>query len=182
MHQTKEESDEMKSIALLLLLCFAAICLADEPAKEREKHASFKMEHGKLVLPSPIVFETGSAEIKGESDDALWTIVDFLEAKKDITLVRIEGHTDNDGDADANQKLSEARALAVAKWVVSKGIDCKRVLPVGFGATKPVAANDTPEGKAQNRRIEVYMAALRGRNIGGMPPDGGGVVAGDACK
>jgi len=53
---------------------------------------------------------------------------------------------------------------------------------VGFGANKPVAANDTAEGRARNTRVEVAMAQLRGRAIGGMPVDGGGLVAGDPCK
>ena len=64
----------------------------------------------------------------------------------------------------------------------AKGIDCKRLIPVGFGETKPVAPNDTPDNKAQNRRTAFVNAALKGKPIGGMPVDGGGKVAGDPCK
>ena len=106
----------------------------------------------------------------------------YLADKTYISTLRIEGHTDDRGDAGANQALSEKRALAVAKALVAKGVDCKRLLPVGFGANKPIRPNDTPEGRAQNRRMDFVNAALRGRAIGGMPVDGGGVVAGDPCR
>jgi OOP family OmpA-OmpF porin len=96
--------------------------------------------------------------------------------------MRIEVHTDNMGGAESNQLLSEKRALEVAKALVAKGVDCKRVLPVGFGETKPKAENKTPEGKAQNRRTVFVHAALRGRAINSMPLEGGGKVAGDPCK
>jgi OOP family OmpA-OmpF porin len=157
---------------------------AAEPAKPpaRQKVTNFQMENGALKLPGPVVFETGKDVLKPESDAVLEVVVDYLEAKPEITLLRIEGHTDTDGKADANQKLSEGRSLAVARWLTGKGVDCKRLLPVGFGQTKPVADNNTPEGKAQNRRTSFVNAALRGKPIGGMPVDGGGKVAGDPCR
>jgi OOP family OmpA-OmpF porin len=101
----------------------------------------------------------------------------YLEAKSYISSLRIEGH----GDDAASQALTEKRALAVARWLVAKGVDCKRLVAVGFGNTKPVADNSTPEGKAQNRRIAFFNAGLRGRAIGGEPLDGGGKLAGDTC-
>ncbi len=96
-----------------------------------------------------------------------------------ISLLRIEGHSDNQGDT---QLLTEKRALAVAKALAGKGVACARLLPVGFGSSKPVADNATADGRAKNRRIEAVNAQLRGRPIGGMPVDGGGKVAGDPCK
>jgi OmpA-OmpF porin, OOP family len=103
-------------------------------------------------------------------------------AKEYITLMRVEGHSDNSGTAADIQKLTEQRAMTVCRWLVTNGIDCKRVIPVGFGDTKPIESNDTPMGKANNRRIVFALAALKGKMIGGMPADGGGVVAGDPCK
>ena len=91
-------------------------------------------------------------------------------------------HSDSQGDEKFNQTMSEKRAMAVAKALVAKGADCKRILPVGFGETKPIADNGTAEGRAANRRTEFVNAGLRGRPIGGMPLDGGGVPAGDPCK
>ena len=66
--------------------------------------------------------------------------------------------------------------------MVAVGIKCDRLIPVGFGSAKPIVPNDTPDHKAQNRRIAFVNAALRGRAIGGMPVDGGGKVAGDPCR
>jgi OOP family OmpA-OmpF porin len=70
--------------------------------------------------------------------------------------VRIEigGHTDSDGSEADNQKLSEDRAMAVAGYIAKAGVDAGRLSAKGFGEAKPVAENTTPEGKAQNRRIE----------------------------
>jgi OOP family OmpA-OmpF porin len=154
---------------------------ASTPEPEKPK-PTFKVEGGQLKLPGPIVFETGKDILKPESDDVLKVVKDYLDAKPEITLLRIEGHTDSDGDDKANQTLSEARSLAVAHWLTAKGIDCKRLIPVGFGESKPLVANDTPDNKAQNRRTSFVNAALKGKPIGGMPVDGGGKVAGDPCK
>jgi OOP family OmpA-OmpF porin len=137
---------------------------------------------GRLVLPGPVVFETGTDKLSPASDSVLVAVRDFMQAKPDITLVRIEGHTDSDGAEAFSQRLTEARAMATAKWLTAKGIDCRRLVPVGFGSTKPLAPNDTPANKAMNRRIEFAPAALRGRPIGGLPADGGGKIAGDPCK
>jgi OOP family OmpA-OmpF porin len=143
------------------------------------------MEKGALKLPGPVVFETGSDKLKPESDTVLQFVKDYLDAKPDITLLRVEGHTDNDGNPAANETLSEKRALAVSRWLVGKGIDCHRLLPVGFGQTRPIVgtvAAQTPDEKAQNRRTAFLNAAVKGKPIGGMPVDGGGKVAGDSCK
>ena len=66
----------------------------------------------------------------------------------------VEGHTDSDGEDAANQKLSEARAQSVLTEMTKLGISASRLTSKGHGETKPMAGNDTPEGKAQNRRVE----------------------------
>ena len=68
--------------------------------------------------------------------------------------VEISGHTDNVGNAKSNQKLSQLRANAVRDWLIAQGIDGNRLTAVGYGASKPMVANDSPENKAKNRRIE----------------------------
>ena len=79
----------------------------------------------------------------------------MLKAHPDLKLT-IEGHTDNVGDAAANQTLSEQRAAAVAQYLeTTYQIDASRLATKGYGATKPVASNDTPEGRQQNRRVEL---------------------------
>ncbi|HET7584795.1 MAG TPA: OmpA family protein [Gemmatimonadaceae bacterium] len=102
-----------------------------------------------------ILFATGSATIEGESTPTLKEIGEMLKAHPELKLT-IEGHTDNVGDAAANQTLSEQRAAAVARYLeTSYQIDASRLATRGYGATKPVASNDTPEGRQQNRRVEL---------------------------
>jgi OOP family OmpA-OmpF porin len=140
-----------------------------------------KIENNRLVLEKQVTFKTGTAELTDEGKEALVAVKDFLKQKDYISTMRVEGHTDNGGNETTNQTLTEQRALAVCKWLAAYEIDCKRLLAVGFGSSKPVADNSTPMGKAENRRMEFVMAALRGKAIGGMPLDGGGKVAGDVC-
>ncbi len=134
----------------------------------------YHLEGNQVNLDGMIVFETGTAKIKAESEESLANIKKYLDDKSYISLLRVEGHVS--GSAK-NQALSEARANSVCAWLVGKGIDCKRLIAVGFGDTKPVS-----EMPAANTRITFVNAALRGHAIGGMPVDGGGNVAGDPCK
>lgn len=142
--------------------------VADREAPAAEK-ATWELDGHRLVLSQPIVFETGSANLRPEAEPALAAVQDYLAAKDYISMVRIEGHADDQG-------LSEARALSVARWLVGHGVACQRLLPVGFGSSKPMY------GDERDTRIDVVNAALRGREIGGMPADGGGAVAGDPCS
>lgn len=142
----------------------------------------YKLNGNEVVTSTSISFKTGTATITAESEAALQTIKKYLDDKTYISLLRVEGHTDNSGDAARNQSLSERRAQAVCTALVKMGVDCKRLIAVGFGGSKPVAANDSPEGKAANNRITFVNAALRGHAIGGMPVDGGGRLAGEICN
>lgn len=141
--------------------------------------STVKQEGNKLTLPGAIVFETGKAVIKTESEPVLEQLHAFLEGKKQITLVRIEGHTDNVGKPADNLKLSGDRALAVKNWLVNKGVDGKRLISVGFGDTKPVADNAKEEGRAQNRRTEFIVVEVGSKAWMGADPIGGGTVFGD---
>lgn len=132
------------------------------------------MEGMEVKPEGAILFETGTATIKTESEAALRNTKKYLNDKTYITLLRIEGHVDGSGK---DQALSEARANAIATWLVNAGVDCKRLIPVGFGNSKPVS-----EIKSANNRIVFANAALKGHPIGGMPVDGGGKVSGDPCK
>lgn len=144
--------------------------------------SEFKLEQNELILPAPILFETGNEKIKiEESKITLNHIKAYLESKTYISLIRIESQTDNAGKENENQILSEKRAKSVYEWLVNNGIECKRIIAVGFGSTKPKAYNSTTEGRSENRRISVINAELRNRAIGGMPLDGGGVISG-TCR
>ena len=102
-----------------------------------------------------ILFATGSDQIRGESKPTLDLIGQMLKEHADLKLT-IEGHTDNVGAAASNQTLSEKRAAAVRQFLISNyQIDASRLVSKGFGATKPAASNDTPEGRQQNRRVDL---------------------------
>lgn len=161
---------------VLALLAMPTTSFADRAPPPSE----FQLEGHRLVLPIPLTFETGSDKLGSSSIRGVLHIANYLKQKEYISLLRIEGHVAKD-TANA-QLLSEQRALAVARALVAEGVDCKRLLPVGFGDNKPVADSSTPEGRAQNTRIEPINAQLRGKAIGGMPADGGGRVAGDPCS
>ena len=133
-------------------------------------------EPAEVPLPSPVTFGTASDQLDNQSEAALMAVLDYLRAHP--SHLRIEGHTDN-VSAD-NQSLSERRALAVAHWLVAHGTDCHRLLPIGFGATHPIADNGSYEGRALNRRTVFVPADRYGKRLEG-ELDNGGVLAGDPC-
>ena len=107
------------------------------------------------VATQGIFFETGSDRLRPESTPTLTEIGRMLETHADLKLT-IEGHTDNVGDASANQALSDKRAAAVKAYLVSKHkVDGARLATKGFGASKPAVPNTTAEGRQQNRRVEL---------------------------
>jgi len=102
-----------------------------------------------------ILFATGKAELQPESRPVLKEIAATLKEHEELKIL-IEGHTDNVGQAASNLSLSEARAAAVkAALVADFGIDGSRITTQGLGDTKPAVPNATPEGRAQNRRVEI---------------------------
>ncbi|MGJ4929720.1 OmpA family protein [Bradyrhizobium sp. HKCCYLS2038] len=109
-----------------------------------------------LLAKGRIRFATGSAELSRESLALLDHIVDVAQRCKEAEIA-IEGHTDNVGDEDSNMDLSKRRAAAVVGYIGEAGIDTARMSSEGYGQTKPVASNDSAEGRAQNRRIEFVV-------------------------
>lgn len=114
------------------------------------------------VTTRGILFATGSDRIRPESTPTLKEIGDMLEGHTDLRI-SIEGHTDSDGDDAYNQDLSERRAASVRAYLVERhGIDGGRLETKGFGESRPVADNGTPEGKQQNRRVELVNLSANG--------------------
>lgn len=101
-----------------------------------------------------LTFETGSANIAADSRVEVDNLAAILKAYPGVKI-KVTGYTDNTGDAAANVQLSNARAMAVKARLMSQSIDGSRIKTEGQGSANPVASNDTPEGRAQNRRIEV---------------------------
>ncbi len=114
------------------------------------------VEEGR-VSTQGVLFATNSARIRPESTPTLLEIGMMLQGNPDLRIA-IEGHTDSDGTTEFNQDLSERRAKAVMEYLVTEmNIDAARLTAMGFGESKPVAGNDTPEGKAQNRRVDLVL-------------------------
>jgi outer membrane protein OmpA-like peptidoglycan-associated protein len=111
------------------------------------------LEVGASVKLEQIFFETGKAALKAESFSELDRVVQLMY---DFPSIKIEiaGHTDNVGSESLNKKLSQDRATSVETYLKSKGIPTERVSAVGYGMEKPIADNETTEGKQQNRRVE----------------------------
>jgi len=101
-----------------------------------------------------IHFDTGKAAILPDSENTLGEIVKMLQQNGSLKL-RVEGHTDNQGSAAANQGLSEKRAQAVVAWLTAHGVPAPRLSAQGLGQSKPVSDNATEEGRAKNRRVEL---------------------------
>lgn len=117
---------------------------------------TIQVEPAKVYTLENVFFDTGLATLKKESYKALNDLVEVMKLKPDMEI-EIDGHTDNTGTAEINQKLSQDRADAVRNYLITKGIAAKRVTAKGFGDTMPVADNSTDEGKARNRRTEVKI-------------------------
>jgi outer membrane protein OmpA-like peptidoglycan-associated protein len=112
-----------------------------------------------LNMPGNITFQTNSADINANFYSVLNSVVLVLN-EYNKTLIDVMGHTDSTGTDAINQPLSERRAASVGQYLISQGIDSRRVATQGFGKTRPVASNDTPEGRQQNRRVELQLAPL----------------------
>jgi outer membrane protein OmpA-like peptidoglycan-associated protein len=107
-----------------------------------------------------ITFDFNKTTIRADSDAALQKIVALLQ--RDAPLkIEVQGHTDNVGSDDYNQKLSQGRADAVKAWLVAHGTAAERVTTRGYGRQRPIADNDSDEGRAKNRRVEVAKAGCQ---------------------
>jgi len=109
-----------------------------------------------VTLPQDILFAVDSSAVRPDLQRDLRAVAGNLQAYPD-SVVQIVGHTDSDGDAAYNQTLSEERAGAVADVLLAAGVPSSRIQTFGRGEVQPVASNLTPEGKAQNRRVEIVI-------------------------
>lgn len=103
-----------------------------------------------------LTFDTGSATISGQSGAEVDNLAAILNAYTDVKI-QVQGYTDNQGDADKNKMLSDARAQAVKARLIGKGIDASRISTVGYGDANPVADNNTADGREANRRVEIQI-------------------------
>jgi OOP family OmpA-OmpF porin len=133
---------------------FLDLCPNEKGTKENQGCAS-KTNNNDLILPelSNLLFDLGKSNIKNKYKNVLDGLVKTMKATPNMR-VTISGHTDNSDTDKLNNALSAERAENVKNYLVSKGIDASRLTTQGFGSKKPVASNETEEGRTQNRRVE----------------------------
>jgi outer membrane protein OmpA-like peptidoglycan-associated protein len=131
----------------------------EEPKKEEvvvKKDVPMEAKKGKRYPLDGVNFEQSKTNMLYGSELKLKELLTFLQQNPNVKI-EVIGHTDKIGDERQNQRLSEFRARTVANWLFNKGIDSGRIITTGKGSTEPLAANDSEETKAQNRRIEVLV-------------------------
>lgn len=111
----------------------------------------------KIEISGKIRFSPGSATLMSESETVLEEVVTAMQENPGIQRVEIQGHTDSKGRARKNRRLSRKRANAVLEFLVDKGINEDRLTARGFGPDKPIADNDTSDGREENRRVEFVI-------------------------
>lgn len=115
-----------------------------------------------LTLASNLLFSNASSTLKAGGTQQLGRLADFMR-RHPKTRIIIEGYTDNRGPAAYNQRLSQARAQAVADAIESEGVSQSRIQAIGRGENFPVASNATPAGRLQNRRVDIILSDMGGR-------------------
>ncbi len=133
---------------------------AHNDSSKAKAHAFFeiplsRLEVGTVLLLRDVKFETNSSTLGAVFQPELDQLVSTMESSE--IRIRIVGHTDDEGSADFNQKLSESRAISVADYLEKRGISQERLETIGMGAEHPIAANDSDEGRALNRRTEIVV-------------------------
>ena len=111
-----------------------------------------------ITLSGQVLFVTGKSELLPAARDQLDQVAIALKDQGSLKPMVVEGYTDSVGSDATNQKLSKDRAESVRAYLVSKGVPSDKITSVGKGKANPVASNDTPEGRANNRRVEIIVA------------------------
>jgi len=141
----------------------AAARYSDDLRRARAELAEMRpraTERGLVLTLDAMQFEFDSAALRPGADRAISRLARYLEAYPNH-LATIEGHTDSVGRVSYNQGLSERRAASVVVALHAEGIDPERLKSRGFGAARPIDSNDTEDGRARNRRVEIVVAAPR---------------------
>ena len=158
--------DELQETRLQALKAQAAFALAEQEKKELRERLREQLNvvletresaRGLIMNVPDVLFYTGSAKLTADAREKLARVSGILAAQADLHI-SIEGHTDNVGDDAVNQRLSEQRAGSVHDYLVQQNIPLSATDTVGFGETRPVASNETPDGRRQNRRVELIVS------------------------
>lgn len=137
----------------------------DEDGCPDEGTSSVTVTDKAILILDKVYFETAKAAIKSQSFNLLDQVAATLKANRQLTRVRIEGHTDDRGQAKYNLQLSQSRANAVREYLVAKGVEANRLESQGYGKSKPIDTNRTIMGRANNRRVEFRILELNGEPV-----------------
>jgi OmpA-OmpF porin, OOP family len=133
-------------------------CPAEAPQKVTILRERVSRVRTRIKLALTLNFETGKSDLAKESYALLDNLAQVIDAHPELKGLRVEGHTDDRGDAGVNKRLSEARAKAVRAYLEKKGVQKGRLDARGYGQERPLEKNDTDEQRARNRRVEVVSA------------------------
>lgn len=139
--------------------------------KMNAKKMKAKFSEKKIEIDEKVQFEVNRADIKSESHTLLADVAQVMKEHPEVTLLAIEGHASSDGDDNQNLILSDARSKAVMAYLMTQGIDAKRMRAEGFGEKRPIADNNTEEGREKNRRVEFNIVEKNGKPIEEKPAD-----------
>lgn len=147
----------------LLMICLASGCSlvtveqSSFPPLEVQAEAPAPrvvLTKSSIKIKEKVQFALDSADLLPASHSLLDEVAQVLRDNPQIKLVRVEGHTDTTGNRDYNMRLSKMRAASVRAYLVNQGIAPERMIPEGYGPTKPIASNSNEKGRERNRRVE----------------------------
>jgi outer membrane protein OmpA-like peptidoglycan-associated protein len=145
----------------------------EDSQKQLADLKAHETERGMVLTLSDVLFDTNAATLKPGAAATIDRLGDFMQ-KNPQTRILIEGHTDSTGSESYNEELSRRRAQAVADALSARGIPQDRLQTIGRGQSMPVASNDTPAGRQQNRRVEIVFSDNSGRFAAGAQGSGSG--------
>lgn len=146
----RAEAEKRARDALMKLSAANAVAVKDEP-------------RGTVItVPAGVLFASGKADLLGTANARLEQVAEALKNEPDRKIT-IEGHTDAQGSDQSNMELSQRRAATVQSFFVSRGVPADKVTATGVGESRPVADNNSPEGRANNRRVEIIVARTEAR-------------------
>lgn len=139
----------------------ASMDFLDEDGCPYNPDDKVRISRDRIIITDQVYFDTARTTIKSESFEILDAVVEVMQANRQITKIRIEGHTDSRGAAQMNLELSQGRAESVMRYLTGKGVDADRLEAVGYGESQPIRSNDTAEGRSYNRRVEFTILEKR---------------------
>ena len=146
----------MKKRTTTLLFCTSLTILLFATGFQTPNN--FDLRPGKKLIVKGNMFDAGSATLSGKEAEWLVQLAEYLVKRPDLHL-EITGYTDNQGDSAGNKRLSEARANSVKAYLVRNGLEASHIKTFGRGVEKPIASNETDEGRGKNRRVEIVATS-----------------------